>query len=178
MHSCLPSYMYMCISLMSGNVLYCIYALFRAFTPKIFHLPLFWFWFCPSLNQLTGSHFRVLRTASHSLALQRKPKPWTRRSITRSVCDVQWRLRGKLLIRACWDLGVFRYLKFWGISETVLFVTKRNTFHLMHTKMSMNIIIVTVWLSEDSDFLLCLYYWVPSVALIGSARAHKNRQLE
>ena len=177
MCSCLPSYIYMCISVMSRNVLYCMYALFRAFTPKIFHLPLFWFWFCPSLNQLTGSHFRVLRAASHSLAPQRKPKPWTRRSITRSACDVQWRLWRKLLIWACW-LGVFRYLKFWGISETVIFVTKQNTFHLMHTKMSMNIIIVAVRMREDSDFLLCVYYWVPSVALIGSARAHKNGQLE
>ena len=89
MHSCLPSNE--CASTMSRTVLYCISELYL----EAFHLPLFWLWVCLSLNQLTGSHFRVLRTASHSLAPQRKLKPWTRRSITRSVCDVQWRLHSR-----------------------------------------------------------------------------------
>ena len=46
MRSCLPSYMYMCISVMSRNVLYCMYGLFRVFVHlKFFTSPSFGFGF-------------------------------------------------------------------------------------------------------------------------------------
>ena len=57
----------------------------------------------------------------------------------------------KSLIRTRWDQGVFRV---W-MSETVhgLIVYKQSTFHLMHSKipMNMNIIILGIWISEDSE---------------------------